>query len=197
MRLAAILLLGVLGCSSAPPGPYFNDDKYLRFGVDTNEEANAVIESQKQRNLQLAQRLLGKHFTALGFMDKSGRSRAVRILTVRGVGVALDSRPETATEPPKSYAVIAPPIKDTHDADHDGFEEVFVEERTSKDSCLRVYRVRDVGFVDPVIVETQIFGREICPRSAVDLDGDGVVELWSEVELGGFPIVGAALPRMP
>lgn len=201
MRLAAILLLGVLGsasaCASAPAGPFFNDDKYLRFGVDPSEEANAVIESQKERNYQLAHRLLGQHFTALGFMDKGGRSRAVRILTTRGVQVALDSRAEGSLEQPTSYALLAPPIKDTHDADHDGFEEVFVEERKPKESCVRVYRVRDVGFVDPVIVDTQLLGQEVCPRSVVDLDGDGVVELWSEVELGGFPIVGAAVPRLP
>jgi hypothetical protein len=196
MRFAAILLLGVIGCASAPPSPFFHDDQYLRFGVDPDKEANAVIESQKQRDYRLAHRLVGQHFTALGFMDKSGRSTAVRILTVRGVGVALDRRAQTALEPARTYALLAPPIKDTHDADHDGFEEVFVEERTPSESCLRVYRVRDVGFIDPVIVDSQVLGQRVCPRSAVDLNNDGVVELWSEIELDGFPILGAALPRI-
>jgi hypothetical protein len=196
MRFAALLLLGVIGCASTPPSPFFHDDQYLRFGVDPDKEANLVIESQKQRGYRLAHRLVGQHFTALGFMDKSGRSTAVRLLTVRGVGVALDRREQTALEPATSYALLAPPIKDTHDADHDGFEEVFIEERTPTQTCLRVYRIRDVGFIDPVIIDTQVLGQRVCPRSAVDLNGDGVVELWSEVELGGFPILGAALPRV-
>lgn len=196
MRWAAILLFVLSACASTPSGPVFHDDKYLRFGVDPDQEANAVIESQKERQYRLGQRLVGKHFTALGFMDRSGRSSAVRILTLRGIGVALDSRPQSALQGLTRYALIAPPINDTHDADHDGFEEVFVEERTPNESCLRVYRVRDVGAVDRVVVDAQVMGQRVCARSAIDLDGDGVVELWTEVDLGGFPIVGAAAPHL-
>src|SRR4051812_17309771 len=99
MRGAAILLLGLVACASTPKGPVFHDDQYLRFGVDPDQEANAVIESQKERDYRLAQRLIGQHFTALGFMDKGGRSTAVRILTLRGIAVALDSRPQSALQP--------------------------------------------------------------------------------------------------
>jgi len=196
MRSAAILLFALSACASTPSEPVFHDDRYLRFGVDPDQEANAVIESQKERQYRLAQRLVGKHFTALGFMDRGGRSSAVRILTLRGIGVALDSRPQSALQAVTRYALIAPPIKDTHDADKDGFEEVFVEERTPNESCLRVYRIRDVGAVDRVVVDAQVLGQRVCPRSAIDLDGDGVVELWTEVDLRGFPIVGAAAPRL-
>lgn len=196
MWRAAILLLGMVGCSSTPAEPLFHDDKYLRFGVDPNAEANAVIESQKERSYRLSQRLVGQHFTALGFRDKGGRSSAVRILTVRGIGVALDRQPQSPVQPAKSYALVAPPIQGTHDADHDGFEEVFVEEQTQGDVCLRVYRVRDVGFIDPVVVDSQVLGQEICPNAAIDLDRDGVIELSTELELGGFPSAGGAVPHV-
>lgn len=186
----------MIGCASTPAGPVFRDDKYLRFGVDPNAEADAVIENQKERNYRLAQRLDGRHFTALGFMDKGGRSRAVRILTVRGIGVALDSRPQSPIQPATNYALVAPPIKDTHDADRDGFEEVFVEEQTQGEACLRVFRVRDVGSVDPVVVDSQVLGQEICPSAAIDLDGDGVIELSTELELVEFPSAGGDVPRL-
>jgi hypothetical protein len=196
MWRVAVLLLGMIGCASTPPGPVFRDDNYLRFGVDPNTEANAVIESQKERDYRLAQRLVGRHFTALGFMDKGGRSRAVRILTMRGIGVALDSRPQSPIEPATTYALVAPPIKDTHDADQDGFEEVFVEEQTQGSACLRVFRVRDVGSIDPVVVESQVLGQEICPNAAIDLDGDGIIELSTELELVGFPSAGGSVPNL-
>jgi hypothetical protein len=192
MRCAALLLLGVLACASTPSGPVFHDETYLRFGVDPREEEVAVIESQKARAYRLGLRVHGQHFTALGFMDKSGRSSAVRILTVRGTAIALDSRPEGQMQPAVTYALLAPPIADTYDADHDGFDEVFVEQRSPGKTCLQVYRVRDVGFVDRVVVDSRIFGQDVCARAAIDLDVDGIVELVTEVELLGFPRGGAS-----
>jgi hypothetical protein len=196
MWRAALLLLGILGCASSSSGPVFHDDNYLRFGVDPDAEANAVIESQKERDYRLARRMDGRHFAALGFMDRGGRSRAVRILTVRGIAVALDSRPQSPIQPAANYALISSPLAETYDADGDGFEEVFVEERTANEACLRVFRVRDVGFVDPVVVDSLVLGQEICPHAAIDLDGDGVVELTTELDLVGFPGTGAIVPRM-
>src|SRR5262249_6050279 len=44
------------------------------------------------------------------------------------------------------------PFAETQDADGDGFEEVFVELQpaSGEPPCIRVYRVRDSGFVDLV-----------------------------------------------
>ncbi len=185
-RMAALLLLGIWSCASAGPGPHFSDGQFLRFGVDPNEEASAVIESQKARNYVVAQRVFGRHFSALGFMDKGGKSSAVRILTVRGIVIALDSRDETPVGPAVRYALLAAPFEETHDVDRDGFEEVLVEERSGGGACLRLYRVRDVGFVDPVPIDTRVLGQNICARAASDLNGDGVLELTTEIELTGF-----------
>jgi hypothetical protein len=194
MRRLMSLLLGLCACASSSPAPVFHDEKYLRFGVDQNEEADAVIESQKARDYALGFRLNGQYFTALGFVDAHGRSSAVRILTARGTAVALDSRPEGQIQPAATYALLAPPIADTFDADHDGFDEVFVEERTPGKTCLQVYRVRDVGYVDRVVVEARVFGQDVCPTAAVDLNGDGTVELLTELELQGFPRASGGAP---
>lgn len=115
-RVALLLVLSLLSCATPPKGPFFGDERYLRFGVDPNQEANAVIEDQRARDYRLALKLLGQNFTALGFMNPDGRSASVRILTKRGIAVALD--PETAPlRPPLSWALIEGPIEDTQDAD--------------------------------------------------------------------------------
>ncbi|HKU44305.1 MAG TPA: hypothetical protein VJR89_39370, partial [Polyangiales bacterium] len=194
MRRGALLLLALVGCASTPRSPFFGDERYLRFGVDPYAEAEAVIEGQKGRGYPLAQRVGGENFIALGFMDKGGRSSAVRILTVRGIAVALDDREATPFEPGIRYALLAGPVSGTQDADRDGFEEVFVEQRSQGEVCLRVYRVRDVGTVDPVLTDTQVLSETVCPRAAVDLDGDRVVELLTEVPLNGFDLRPA--PRL-
>lgn len=198
MWRCALLALCICGCASAPPSPFFGDERYLRFGVDPNQEANEVIESQKARNYPLALRLLGHNFTALGFMDARGRSTAVRIVTARGTVVALDPRQQTPLHDAISYTLLAAPIEGTHDADGDSFEEVFVEANTQGRVCLQVYRVRDVGFVDPVELDTQVMGQPFCAEATADLDGDGRVELVGELEIAGFATAApeATTPRL-
>jgi hypothetical protein len=51
---------------------------------------------------------------------------------------------------------------------------------------LLVYRVLDVGLVDPVQVDARVFNRQRCPTAVADLDGDGRAELVVDVELSGF-----------
>jgi hypothetical protein len=186
-----MLGLGFYGCAPTPVGPFFNDQRHLRFGVDPNREAESVIASQRERGYPLAVRVLGQHFTALGFMDKGGRSNTVRVLTQRGIAVALDSRPQTLLQSAVTYALIQPEVVGSHDVDGDGFEEIVIEERSGAKSCLRLYRVRDVGFVDPVGMDTRLLGQEFCADSVIDLDRDGVIELVAELDLTGFVRFGA------
>jgi hypothetical protein len=54
---------------------------------------------------------------------------------------------------------------------------------------VELYRVRDVGYVDPVQREARAFGKDFCPSAALDLNGDGKVELLAEIELDGFESV--------
>jgi hypothetical protein len=185
-RLLALLCFAAVGCASQPPSPFFGDERFLRFGVDPDQEANALIEDQRAHGYAVALKVLGQHFTALGFMEPNGRSTAVRIVTARGIAVALDPTPATALEAPTTYALLAPPIEGTNDPDHDGFDEVFVERRTAAKSCIDVYRIRDVGFVDPVTLDRHHFAQEFCPYAALDLDDDGTVELLADVPLRGF-----------
>jgi hypothetical protein len=175
------------GCARpAPPGPFYGDEKYLRFGVDPRTEADALIKQQSQRLEPLALRVEGEHFSALGFMDRSGRATRVRAFTQLGIELALDPEPGTALKAGVRYALLAQPLATSHDADGDGFEEFFVERRSAGASCVLVYRVRDTGVVDPVGVDAQLFEQARCPNAVADVDGDGRAELLVDVELSGF-----------
>jgi hypothetical protein len=186
LRSIALLCLAALSCASQPASPFLGDERFLRFGVDPNQEANAVIQDQRTRGYSVSRKIVGQYFSALGFMEPNGRSAAVRIVTARGIAVALDPTPATPLESETTFALIAPPLDDTHDPDRDGFDEVFVERRTAAKSCIEVYRIRDVGFVDPVKLDTHHFGQDFCPYAVVDLDDDGAVELLADVPLRGF-----------
>lgn len=186
-RLLALLLL-FSACVKPPQSPFFGDENYIHVGVDPFAEAKELTRVYAERGEPLALKIAGKDFTALGFMDRSGNSTRARVVTVRGIEVALDPEGSTPLSAAKSYALIAGPFSETQDVDRDGFEEVFIERRSGGQRCLLVYRVRDVGFVDAVPVEVHSFGRDLCPSAVQDVDGDGRAELLVEVTLPEFEL---------
>lgn len=154
MKRTALLLAAaaaVCACASQPASPFFGDDRYLVLGVDPNAEADTLAEQLEQSGYLVERTLRGQHFSALGATRPDGQPGKVRVLTVRGIALALDSTPGDPLQPAVHYALLAPPSRESHDADGDGFEEVFVATATGAGSaCILVYRVRDSGFVDLV-----------------------------------------------
>lgn len=187
--LRTVLSIALLtGCATTPRAPFFNDAQYLRFGVDPRSEAETLVNNYAEHGERQALRIVGKDFTALGFMDRSGRSTRARIVTMRGIAVALDPEPESPLHVPARYALLASPLPDTHDADRDGFEEVFIEQRMPGQPCLIVFRIRDVGFVDRVETRVRAFNREYCASAVRDADQDGKIELYADIELVDFEL---------
>jgi hypothetical protein len=184
--LLAALCAACAQCASRPAGPLFHDEQYLRFGVDPRHEADSLIKLYKEQSERLALRLVGRDFTALGFMDREGRSTRTRVITQLGIALALDPVQPSPLSAATRYALVAPPLPDTHDVDRDGFEEVFVERREAAQTCLLVFRVRDVGYVDAVPVQQQLFGQARCPTGLSDVNRDGKVELVVDVDLVDF-----------
>lgn len=196
MVRTALLIALIAGCASTPRAPLFNDAQYLRFGVDPRAEADTLVQNYSQQGERLALRIVGRDFTALGFMDRSGRTTRARIVTLRGIALALDPEPDSPLHAPARYALLASPLADTHDADGDGFEEVFIEQRTASQTCLFVYRVRDVGYVDRLQTRLRAFNQEHCTSAVADIDQDGRVELYADVELPGFDLPQAPTLRL-
>lgn len=184
---ALLWAIGLSACAATVSGPFYGDEAYLRFGVDPRSEAAELAKNYAEHDEQLELRLDGQHFTALGFMTRSGVMARVRVVTDRGIQLALD--PQTANalgQPSVSYALLPAPIRDTQDADGDGFEEVFVVRSTPTASCLLIYRVRDVGFVDALPTSLSMFGAKFCPTDLADVDADGRIELLVQIALTGF-----------
>ena len=161
-------------CAGSSPGPFFGDERYLRFGVDPDAEAKQVVAHFERAGRRKQVQLRGRHFTALGFVDARGEPAAVRVLTARGIALALDSREGDALQPAQAFNLLAPP-QEGHDADADGFEEVFVLRRQGGRGCIEAFRIRDVGFVDPVSIEPGAL--QGCAQELADVDADGVLEL--------------------
>jgi hypothetical protein len=138
-------------CAARQPGPFFGDDRYLVVGVDPDTESRALVRQLEKKGYYVQLRVRGKTFSALGFADEQDVPQKVRIVTVRGIEVALDPVPGTPLQPGVRYELLPSPVAGTQDADGDNFEEVFVSVHTeTTGACAQVYRVRDSGFVDAV-----------------------------------------------
>jgi hypothetical protein len=155
-RIAAAIVISIVlcACAAQPHGPFFDDEKYLVFGVDPDAEANALVRELQAQGFTVEPRLRGEHFSALGLIRPDLSSAGVRVITARGIALALDHVPPSIFQEEVRYQLRAPPYPDTHDADGDGFEEVFVEITRGSGararSCIAIYRVRDSGFIDGV-----------------------------------------------
>ena len=149
-----LLVLPLVACASQSPGPFFGDEKYLVLGVDPDAEANALIRDLASQGYSATPRVRGRSFTALGVQHPDQSSIGVRIVTVRGIALSIDRVKPTVFQEEVRYSLMQPPFRDTHDADGDGFEEIFVHvvrgQGSTLRSCVAVFRVRDSGFVDPV-----------------------------------------------
>jgi hypothetical protein len=153
MRIAPIcfgLGLALLACTSAPASPFFGDDRFLVVGVSPDSEADALSSKLATDGLRERTRLRGTTFTALGVDDSQGVPSLVRVITARGIALALDPVESHPLDRGARYELLAPRSPGQHDADGDGFDELFIVRRTydRADACLLVYRVQSSGFVD-------------------------------------------------
>jgi hypothetical protein len=139
-------------CASQPPSPYFGDEKFLVVGVDPDAEARSLSAQMDKNGYHVLTRARGKTFTALGFGDAHDVPLKARVVTLRGIELALDQEPSTPLSPGVRYELLEAPMRGTQDPDGDGFEEVFVavHRDQANASCIQIYRVRDSGFVDAI-----------------------------------------------
>jgi hypothetical protein len=122
------------------------------LGVDPDAETDAVARQLEASGFAILERLRGRYFGALGAAGPDGRPAKVRVVTGRGIALALDPDERGMTQPTRRYALLPPPSDETHDADGDGVEEVFVHvlPEAGEPPCIQAYRVLDSGFVDAV-----------------------------------------------
>jgi hypothetical protein len=195
--VVAVVASGCGGSSSQTP--YFDDARFLRFGVNPFDEADTLARQFEDAGSRVPLKVRGQYFSAFGVVDARGRPSAVRVVTARGVELALDSREAGPLEDALAYRLLPSPIAGTQDVDGDGFEEVLIErwEGALGHGCIELHRVRDVGFVDPVALPDRALGEPACVESARDVDGDGKAELLFVVRLLSLGRAGARAPELP
>lgn len=198
----------LLACATRA-SPFLDDDRFLRFGTDPDAEARATIAHFEARGHHLYRRERGRHFVALAFADRAGRPTAVRVLTAVGVALSFDSGvPDGALDGALDdgrfeYGLMRSPRAPDADADGDGFEELFIRrtqlvsragggpspraDAAPPQACIAAFRVRDVGFVDPVMADFGPLGEGACIAALRDVDGDGRTELLARFELPAPP----------
>ena len=113
-------------CASTPQPSYVDQPSRLVIGVDPDAEANAVVKQLEAHGYYEVRRLRGQAFTALGFAPLKGDARdgRVRVVTARGIALALDSQAPTLLTPGRFVALLDYPYRDTRDFDRDGREEI-------------------------------------------------------------------------
>lgn len=151
-RLLSLICLSLLGsgCATVPSGP---PPPTLRFGVDVAEEEQAVRIAFERAGYVMVERVAGEHFVAMGFADREGAARGVRVVTARGIALSLDSEPGSAMTSELRFVLRPLPARSIP-AEQKGskgktLERFFVEElRPNEDTrCVRLYQVSRGGLV--------------------------------------------------
>lgn len=162
-----LLLLALTACAaSTPPSPYFDDERWLVVGVAPSREAEALIAQMKEHGRVLALRLDGVHHTALAFADASGKVVAVRVVTAHGIAIALDAQAADPLRPGRAWRLLRSPLA-VRGGSANADEYVFIEERVDALApCVRIYRVRLGGDVQPEVHAADPEGRTACAQDA-------------------------------
>jgi len=190
--VAALLCL-LASCASTPPDPF--QGVQLRLGVDPQNEAEAVQALFEQAGYRLAKRVAGIWFTAMQFDDNQGQPHAVRVVTVRGIALALDAAEGSALNPAVRYQLLDATRDlrhDTHVTTAPQSEGLLVLELRGSseqgEQCVRPYQVSRAGVVLGQQLDLPAQQAPVCAEAAEDRDGDGRVELTAEYRVEGLPL---------
>lgn len=166
----------------------------MRVGVEPAEEAARVRATLTGSGFEVARRLEGEGFVALGFAHPEGR-RAVRVITSRGVAAALDSHePDGVRTRHGAVRLLAPDEGDGHDRDGDGLAEVVVARDAAGATCLAILRVGEDGRVTLAPTDAERLAPGACPSALADVDGDGTPEVLVELRWPDLTVEGMEAP---
>lgn len=173
--------LAACGASGPTTDPALD---FLQVGVDPHTEASALEENLRRAGWRIDTRVEGRTFAAMAAAHVERRETAIRVVTRRGIALAMDVPAEQSSQP---VALLALDGGD-HDRDGDGLEEVVLTRRdpVRERRCLAVVQVLEEGFVAPVPADLQRFGADVCVEDMDDVTGDGRPEALVPVRLEGF-----------
>lgn len=162
-----------------------DETAYLRAGVDPGIEATRL--ERHYRGFHRRVRIDGGTFTAFSMED--GARSLVRIVTSRGVALAVDAPSEHGRTRVGLLDGFPP------DLDRDEHEEVlvFADDPALDRRCIAIVRIVD-GVAREVRLDLDALHGDACVEELADVDGDGqaealVVVRFTELSLGTAPRV--------
>jgi hypothetical protein len=174
-------------------------EDWMRVGVDPVDEAVRVTRTLTEAGFQVTQRAEGDGFVALAMARSDGR-RAVRVISSRGVVVALDSHePDGVRERHGPVRIVELDADRGYDVDRDGHPEVVVARGEDGPPCLAIVRIADDGRATVAPTDAEALAPGACPTALEDVDGDEIREVlvelrWPQLSLDErVPTLRAAL----
>lgn len=149
----------------------------MRVGVAPAQEAERVRETLEAAGWEIAQRIEAPGHVALAF--RRGEQRAVRVVTSRGVVIALDSYEPDGFHVRHGSVSLAP--RDEPDVDGDGRPDVVVARDEDGARCLAVIRIDESGAANLMPDDADALQEGACVARLEDVDGDGRVEAMVEL----------------
>ncbi|MEC7524811.1 MAG: VCBS repeat-containing protein [Myxococcota bacterium] len=183
-----------LGCGGGSRSLRLED--WVRVGVDPRAEAEAIERALTDAGWSLATRREAPDFVALAFTRDE--QRAIRLVTRRGVVLALDSHELDGLR--IRHGLVSLPEPPREDLDGDGRPDLLIaREEADAPRCLAVVRVDEEGRAASLPIAGDALATGACASELVDVDGDGELEAvvalrWPELAMEGeVPAVEAPL----
>jgi hypothetical protein len=161
LSFVIVLILSACGASAEPADPL---DR-VSFGIDMHDEAREVERATEREGYALDVRLDSRAFVAFDARNSARESR-VRVVTSRGLVVAVDAGPAMPLERAELYNV--PRTPDSPELI------VRVREAGHAYDCYRIFVIDGEGRSHELRVRE--VGLDQCVRRVEDIDGDGALE---------------------
>lgn len=147
---------------------------YLAVGVDPAAEARTLEEALAGEGYRPSSEGAGEGWQAFA-MTRADGSSVARLLTRRGVVVALDEAP-TPLAPARGVLRVLPSPPSGSDLDLDGTTDVVLAREERERTCLLVIGVDDDGGARPLVVDTSNLAADLCLEAVEDVDGNHTPE---------------------
>lgn len=191
----ALTLSVVAACGSAESTPFFDDARYLHFGVDPRVEADAVESQLKRAGFHVDARAEGPHHVALGLVDAAAERTAIRVVTAVGTVLSLDG--DANIEHARRYKLLTPENLRGVRVLPQGEIFVLVAGERADEACVAGFRIDSRGTLSRIVIDAGAVIVDGCASELLDSDGDGAVELVVHAAYRAFSIDDVPLVRVP